>query len=222
MLPDRAEGRVERLARGLPGVLFDFGALGALSLAALLVGCLVNALRADPLPWVYAGRAKALEAAVATLAPDGSATAAVPTQEIWLEEFQGFVLEGKGLVLDARAKSFYNLAHVPGAVSLPRGAFASDYPPLRERLDAYRDRPVAVYCSGADCPDAQLVADALAKLGYRHLLIYTSGWEEWGCRRKVPLRSHECEGGQRSQGHALDFACAPIRPFRLCRRGEDA
>lgn len=179
MMPDRSEGRGGRTSLGLSGVLFDCGALAALALTALAVGGLVNALRAEPLPWVYVGRAKTLDATVAELTTDRPAVPATPPQEIRLEDFQSFVLEGKGPVLDARAKSFYDLAHVPGAVSLPRGAFGEDYPPLREKLDAYRDRPVAVYCSSADCPDAQLVADALAKLGYRHLLIYTSGWEEW-------------------------------------------
>ncbi|MBE7159309.1 MAG: hypothetical protein INR62_12915 [Rhodospirillales bacterium] len=132
------------------------------------------------MPWIYEGRAVSLDAAVADLST-GTTTrdSSEPPQEIRLEDFQSFALGHKGLVLDARPKAFYDLAHVPGAVSLPREAFADAYPPLRGRLEAHKDQPVAVYCSGADCPDSQLLADALTKLGYRHLLIYTSGWEEW-------------------------------------------
>ena len=163
-----------------PGWRFDGGALLMLVSASLGVGCLVNALRAEPLPWVYRGRAKTMEAAVTSLSTDSPAADVTgATSEIRLDDFQAFVTEHKGLVLDARPKAFYDAAHVPGAVSLPREVFAQEYPVLREKLEAHKNDPVAVYCSGADCTDSQLVADALAKLGYRHLLIYTSGWEEW-------------------------------------------
>lgn len=178
-MPERSEGDRRVASRRWPTWVHDGGAVGALACVALLVGCLVNALRAEPLPWLYAGRAGTLDAAVARLAEDPAAKTDTPPQEIRLEDFQSFVLEGKGLVLDARGKVFYDRAHVPGAVSLPRDAFADEYPRQRAKLDAHKEKPVVVYCSGADCPDAQLLADALGKLGYRHLLIYTSGWEEW-------------------------------------------
>ena len=89
----------------------------------------------------------------------------------------------KGLVLDARPNVFYAAAHVPGALSLPREAFALEYPRLREKLEVHKSDPVAVYCSGADCTDSQLLADALAKSGYQQLLLYACGREEgskWG------------------------------------------
>ena len=164
----------------LSGWVFDGGALLVLASVSLGGGCLVNALRAEPLPWVYRSRAETMEVAVAGLSAGSPAPEmAQPASEIRLEDFQAFVTKHKGLVLDARPKVFYDAAHVPGAVSLPREAFPQEYPLLRERLEAHRGDPVAVYCSGADCTDSQLLADALAKLGYRHLLIYTSGWEEW-------------------------------------------
>ncbi len=163
-----------------PGWVFDGGAVLALAMVSLGVGCLANALRAEPLPWVYRSHAKTIEAVVKVLSAGSPAPEVIqPASEIRLDDFQVFVTGRKGLVLDARPKVFYDAAHVPGAVSLPREAFASEYPRMREKLDAHKDDPVAVYCSGADCTDSQLLADALAKLGYRHLLIYTSGWEEW-------------------------------------------
>lgn len=160
--------------------IFDCTVLLVLVLVSLLAGFSVNAFRQNPLPWVYVSRAEKMDAAVASLsASQAKDHSAEPPHEIRLDDFQVFVTEGKGLVLDTRAKSFFDLAHVPGAVNLPRETFAEQYPRLREKMAAFQDRPVAIYCSGADCPDAQLLADALAKLGYRHLLIYTSGWEEW-------------------------------------------
>lgn len=159
--------------------------LGMLVLTAisLVVGCLVNVLRTRPLPWVYQSRAEAMESALNRVAdtqpPVASTDAGEPTHEVRLDEFQSFVAEHKGIVLNARAASFYREAHVPGALNLPRESFADAYPALRPTLEPSKDKPIAIYCSGADCPDSQLLSDTLAKLGYRRLLIYTSGWEEW-------------------------------------------
>ena len=183
IIPDAPEQRpVPPLGVNQPEArwTFDGGVLMALLLISLVAGCLVNALRARPVPWTYASHAETMDAAVTSLsAGTAGQEGAPPAQEIRLEDFQAFVTQHKGLVLDARPKVFYDLAHVPGAVSLPREAFAESYPRSREKFEGYKDRPEAVYCSGADCTDSQLVTDALTKLGYRHLLIYTSGWEEW-------------------------------------------
>ncbi len=158
----------------------DTAGMLVLTIVSFGVGCVVNLLRAQPLPWVYENRAQALDRAVARLEDNRSAYAPdeVP-QEIRLDAFQSFVTERKGLVLDARPAVFYHEAHVPGALSLPRETFVESYDALRAMLEASRRGPTAIYCSGADCPDSQLLSDALTKLGYRRLLIYTSGWEEW-------------------------------------------
>ena len=162
---------------------FDLAALLGLATISFLVGCLINAVRTKPLPWVYQSRAQTMDEAVqrlgqaaATPPPDVQGE---PPHEIRLDEFQSFVAERKGLVLDARPRVFYREGHVPGALNLPREAFAEEYPRLRVALEPSKDRPIAIYCSGADCPDSQLLGDALTKLGYHRLLIYTSGWEEW-------------------------------------------
>ena len=162
----------------------DLAALLVLAVVALLAGALVNAFHVEPLPWRYRSRAQTIGDAVVYLreplgSPVASKEPAESPHEIRLEEFQPFVTERKGLILDARPAVFYRDAHIPGALSLPRETFAEDYPRLRGQLEGYKDRPIAVYCSGPDCPDSQLVADALTKLGYRRLVIYTSGWEEW-------------------------------------------
>ncbi len=173
---------------GLPtvgkGVGRDLAGLVVLAVVSLGLGSLFNLFRHDPLPWVYRSRAQTLDRAVAQFGEPSPASGAevAPIElphEIRLDEFQSFVSERKGIVLDARPVAFYREAHVPGALSLPRETFAESYRALRATLEASKERPVTVYCSGPDCPDSQLVSDALAKLGYRRLLIYTSGWEEW-------------------------------------------
>ena len=166
------------------GLAVDCAGLLVLAAFSLLVGCFVNRLRANPLPWVYESRARTMDRAVARLEdhpalPSTPAAVEEVPHEIRLDDFQSFVMARQGLVLDARPAVFYREAHVPGAVSLPREAFAETYPLLRATLEPSKDRPIAIYCSGTDCPDSQLLSDALTKLGFRHLLIYTSGWDEW-------------------------------------------
>jgi len=42
-----------------------------------------------------------------------------------------------------------------------------------------KDYPLVLYCADSSCKDANLVFDALKKLGYTRVSIYTGGWAEW-------------------------------------------
>lgn len=114
----------------------------------------------------------------ASESPASPSAPKLPPREIRLEEFQAFVAH-KGTVIDTRSPLFYGQGHVPGAINLPRETFETDYARLGNRLSARKADAVAVYCSSADCRDAQLVADALGALGFRHLFVYGEGWDEW-------------------------------------------
>ena len=100
----------------------DLAGLLVLAVVSFGMGGLVNRIRAQPLAWVYESRAQAMDRALARL-DDGhpaSTPDAVPDElphEVRLDEFQSFVTEHKGLVLDARPAVFYHEAHVPGALS---------------------------------------------------------------------------------------------------------
>ncbi len=181
---DDVEDGLESSRRRAGTLGSDIAALAILTAICFLLGSLGNALRSRPLPWMYRDRVAAMAAAMSQVGPTGGKSLPMedvgePTHEISLDEFQKFVADHAGLVLDARPMVFYREAHVPGAVNLPTEAFAEEYPRLRETLEPHKGQPVAIYCSGPDCPDSQLLADALGKLGFRRLRIYTSGWEEW-------------------------------------------
>ena len=89
------------------------------------------------------------------------------------------VLAHKGVAVDARPEVFYRTGHVPGALNLPREDFEHGYAMVRASLEANRAQPIVVYCAEADCKDSELVANALSRLGFRHLRVYQGGWEEW-------------------------------------------
>ena len=73
----------------------------------------------------------------------------------------------------ARAKGSF------GGTKTKRDDFARDYRRLSPRLKAATDQPIIVYCSGGECHDSRLVANALLTLGFSDVRVYTGGWEEW-------------------------------------------
>ncbi len=160
----------------------DLRGFGALALASLLVGLGINQVRRQPLPLVYHARQERLRAAVGRLTAGESMTVSpvsvARAREIGIEEFQTLISH-RAMVIDARAPFFYAQGHVPGAINLPREEFEAAYPRLADRLSARKAEAAAVYCSGSDCEDARLVTDALMRLGFRQLLIYKEGWDEW-------------------------------------------
>jgi rhodanese-related sulfurtransferase len=149
-----------------------------LALVGLDLGWMVNGLRREPLDLSYRSPAQRLQEEVDHLRRTGSAVATAVTP-IELGDFQPFVAINRGLVIDARAATFYQQGHVPGALNLPRDTFGLAYSVLRVQLEGHKRDRVVVYCSDADCPDADLVGGALASLGFAHVLVYRPGWEEW-------------------------------------------
>ncbi len=165
----------------------DLLRLGVLATACMCAALVFNQLREPPLSLTYVSKQSRLEQAVARVvdSEDKStenippATATATSQVIGLPEFQQLVQSKRVVVLDARPEIFHRLGHVPGALSLSREAFEQDYARWRSVLEPSRDQLVAVYCSSASCEDSQMVADALVKLGYRHVLVFKGGWDEW-------------------------------------------
>ena len=159
-------------------VLVDAARIAALAVAALGIGWTVNALRRQPLAWTYRSPAQRLRADVSHLQPPAPEDAPSPAT-MTLDAFQAFVAARRGLVIDARPAAFYRHGHVPGALNLPRETFAAEYAGQKTALEPRRTDGTAVYCSEEDCPDAELVAQALGRLGFRPLWVYRAGWEEW-------------------------------------------
>ena len=163
-------------------LLSDLRAFGMVATVSIGIGLLVNQFREQPLPLVYQSRQARLEEAVSrTVAssetPGQSASAIAWPQNLSLDEFRTFVMEKRGLVLDARPEIFHRLGHVPGAISLPREDFEKRYASLK--LDAARDQRMVVYCSGDACEDSALVQKALMKLGYARVAVFREGWAAW-------------------------------------------
>ncbi len=68
----------------------------------------------------------------------------------------------------------YETEHLPGAINIPPHEVDRLAPRLLPDLDA----EIVVYCSGA-CRNSEAAASRLEQLGYRRVLHYPGGKEDW-------------------------------------------
>jgi rhodanese-related sulfurtransferase len=81
------------------------------------------------------------------------------------------------VLIDARVPELFSRGHIPGAVSLPLSRF-DDL--ISERMAQLRmARLLVVYCSGWSCNDSYDLARKLQDKGFKDLLLYRGGMEDW-------------------------------------------
>jgi rhodanese-related sulfurtransferase len=159
-------------------LLRDFVALAMLVLASLAAGLVLNKFSHHPLPIVYQTPEQRFDADLTTLVTTPPFEIP-PAPTVGLPEFRSAIEAKKALILDARPFVFYEQGHVPGALNLARDDFALDYRHLSAVLQSSAGKPIIVYCSGGDCHDSRLVANALLTLGFSNVSVFTGGWEAW-------------------------------------------
>lgn len=159
-------------------ILRDFVGVVMVALGSLAVGLVINRFSSGPLPIVYQTPEQRFDAELTTLVTTPPFKIA-PAATVGLPEFRSAVETKSTLVLDARPSVFFEQGHVPGALNLARDDFARDYRHLAPALQPATDKPTIVYCSGGDCHDSRLVANALLSLGFSNVRVFTGGWEEW-------------------------------------------
>lgn len=168
--------------RGFTALKTDVLAFCLIGVISVCAGLLANQFRSERLPLIYQGKESRLMNAVERIAvakpPPSAGDEALP-ESLSLEEFQDFVENKRGIVLDARPEIFHRLGHVPGAISLPREDFENAYQANRAALETDKTVAIAIYCSGADCEDSDLVQKALRRLGFERVTIFSGGWTGW-------------------------------------------
>lgn len=110
----------------------------------------------------------------------GEATSRIPAADlryIDLQEARRLHRQPGVLFVDARKPSEYSRGHISGARRLSRSQFATDFASVRNLLAAAAS--LVVYCSSRQCEDSCVVATQLWQRGWRHVLIFEGGWEEW-------------------------------------------
>jgi rhodanese-related sulfurtransferase len=161
-----------------PQIIRDLLGVAILAIASLAAGLTMNHFSPAPLPVVYHTPEQRFDAELTTMVSAPPLQIA-PAATVRLDEFHSAVDSKSALILDARPSVFFEQGHVPGALNLARDDFAHDYRNLAGVLDGAHDKPIIVYCSGGECHDSKLVANALLSLGFSNVRVFTGGWEAW-------------------------------------------
>ena len=99
---------------------------------------------------------------------------------ISLTELFALQESGRALVFDARPAFFYNLGHIPGAISMPKSGCDAHIVKREAEIKAAlaAGKTIVVYCTNLLCPDARTVAQHLASAGYSSSTL-PGGWDAW-------------------------------------------
>jgi len=88
------------------------------------------------------------------------------------------LLEGGGIVvIDARAAAEYETGHIAGAINVPYEGLAEHYDRLSQKVPL--DATVVCYCRSVTCDDSENLAREMKFMGYRNVVTYKGGWDEW-------------------------------------------
>ena len=81
------------------------------------------------------------------------------------------------LLVDARPLAAWKRGRIPGAINLPEEVSDSLMPGFIDSVPM--DRPLVVYCDGAECRASDLLSKKLGQAGYKYIYLYHGGWYEW-------------------------------------------
>jgi len=132
-----------------------------LVLIAAVLAFSVNALRDDKLPL----KPRPVVQASKTGTPS----------EISLPEALEHFRARTALFLDARDEYEFKAGHIPGAWNAPPGEQVD----LPGRLQGRKEPLIIAYCSDAECPLAEKLADELVQNGVSNIRIMRQGWLAW-------------------------------------------
>jgi len=79
------------------------------------------------------------------------------------------------VLLEALPATYYEDAHLPGALNMPHDRVDA----LAPTLIPSRSTEVVVYCASLPCPNSEIAARRLMALGYTSVREYAEGKEDW-------------------------------------------
>lgn len=78
--------------------------------------------------------------------------------------------------IDARRSDQFAKGHIPGSINIYASEFAENIPKV---AGLPKDRLIVVYCDGGLCELSHELANELVTFGFKRVVVYTGGWEEW-------------------------------------------
>jgi rhodanese-related sulfurtransferase len=90
-------------------------------------------------------------------------------------ELRDAIEAGEVTVVEALPASYYEDAHLPGAINIPHTEVRALAPALLPDKDA----AIVTYCANTACPNSDIAATVLGKLGYTNVRDYAEGKQDW-------------------------------------------
>jgi len=87
------------------------------------------------------------------------------------------LLNGTGVIIDARGESDFQVGHIEGAISIPVNSTDEQFRQSTTQID--KNKPVVVYCQSRGCVYDQTIALKLIAAGFTDVAIFKGGWVEW-------------------------------------------
>lgn len=111
--------------------------------------------------------------------PEGMQPPAQSIKTIGFSELKEMITTGKKelVIVDTRDTFFFQMGHIPNAISIPMKAFNLDYTTYQTQLP--QTNTIVVYCARESCTDSEKMALKLISLGYKNILVYKGGYDEW-------------------------------------------
>lgn len=101
------------------------------------------------------------------------------------------LIKGGAVMLDVREPNEFDMGHLPGAVSIPRGLLefmVGNNPSLKDF-----DQDIVVYCKNGG--RSTLAADTLQKMGFNQVKMLAGGFDNWtGTVHKVEIADNQYKG----------------------------
>ena len=91
------------------------------------------------------------------------------------DELRDAIEAGEVTVVEALGPKYYEDAHLPGAINIPHTEVRALAPTLLPDKDA----AIVTYCASTTCPNSEVAAKVLTKLGYTNVREYVEGKADW-------------------------------------------
>ncbi len=105
------------------------------------------------------------------------AAAESPAGEVTTDRLRELLQQPGVVIVDARAPEEYGAGHLPGAVNIPVENLTEYYDKLTAMVPL--DATVVCYCRSVTCDQSENLAREMRIMGYKHVMVYKGGWEEW-------------------------------------------